>query len=140
MRNPAHRRTYPDAADRMRAAAEGWQKTRASRERNQRRREDRAERDREAQRRGDEYVAEIERGRKRRRKAATPRGKRRSTGGIRPRKRARVETESDSDDDLTMAELRQKVSGKRRQVQGIREQWLRDGLGGERGKKRKPGQ
>eukprot|EP01043_Picozoa_sp_COSAG02_P061399 COSAG02_NODE_8246_length_2643_cov_7.363601_3_plen_272_part_00 len=121
MRNPAFRRKYPDATDRMREAAKGWQQTRAGRERNQRRREERAERDREAERRANEYVAEIERGRKRRREAATtPRGKRRSTGGIRPRKRARPEAESDSDDELPIAELREKWAGKRRQVQDIR--------------------
>ena len=97
------------------------------------------ERSREAGERSARAVAQIERGRKRRRGATTPRGKRRSTiGGIRPRKRARAEPDSDdSDDELPIPELRQKWAGKRRQVQGIRNSLIEKGYGGERGKKRK---
>lgn len=132
MRNPDHMRNYPNATDRMREAAKGWQETRAGRERNQRRRDADAERRRAAGERSAAYVAEIERGRKRRRG---------STGALRPAKRARAAATVDSDDDenITVAELREQLRQQRREVDAIRRQWRRDGLG-ERGKKRKPGQ
>ena len=67
----------------------------------------------------------------------TPRGKRRSTAGVRPRKRARADV--DSDEELTVAELRAQLdrNQKRAKIQEIRQQWIRDGMGGERGQKRK---
>ena len=139
MSDPVHKRSYPNATDRMREAAIGWQQTRTDRERFQRRREDDAERRREAGERSAAYVAEIERGRKRRRGATTPRGKRRSTAGMRPRKRARADVDSD-DEDITVAELRAQLrdkNQKRAKIQEIRQQWIRDDMGGERGKKRK---
>jgi Arc/MetJ-type ribon-helix-helix transcriptional regulator len=137
MRNAARRNEYPAATDRMRAAAQAWQETRAGRERNERLRQDRAERSREAGERSARAVAQIERGRKRRRGETTPRGKRRSTAGMRPRKRARADVDSDSDDDLSIPDLREKWAGKRRQVQGIRKRLIEQGYSDERGKKRK---
>ena len=141
MRNAARRNEYPVATDRMRAAAKAWQQTRAGRERNQRTRDQRAERRQQAGQRSANAALQIERGRKRRRGATTPRGKRRSTAGMRPRKRARAEPDSDSDDeDITVAELRAQLrdkNQKRAKIQEIRQQWIRDDMGGERGKKRK---
>jgi Arc/MetJ-type ribon-helix-helix transcriptional regulator len=143
MRDPVHRRSYPNATDRMREAAIGWQQTRTDRERIQRRREDDAERRREAGERSAAYVAEIERGRKRRREAAAgrPAKRARATPVTRKRSRAAAADDSDSDDEeITVAELRAQLREQRAEVDRIRRQWKRDGLGDKRGKKRKPGQ
>ena len=140
MRDPVHRRSYPNATDRMREAAIGWQQTRTDRERFQRRREDDAERRREAGERSAAYVAEIERGRKRRRDAAAGRPAKRARTTPVTRKRSRAAAADDSDEEITVAELRAQLREQRAEVDRIRRQWKRDGLGDERGKKRKPGQ
>jgi hypothetical protein len=125
----------------MREAAIGWQQTRAGRERNQRRREDDAERRREAGERSAAYEAEIERGRKRRREAAAGRPAKRARATPVTRKRSRAAAADDSDvEEITVAELRAQLREQRAEVDSIRQQWIRDDMGSERGKKRKPGE
>ena len=88
-------------------------------------------------------MAEIERGRKRRREAAAgrPAKRARATPVTRKRSRAAAADNSDSDDEeITVAELRAQLREQRAEVDRIRRQWKRDGLGDQRGKKRKPGQ
>ena len=87
------------------------------------------------------YVAEIERGRKRRREAAAGRPAKRARATPVTRKRSRAAAADDSDDEeITVAELRAQLREQRAEVDRIRRQWKRDGLGDQRGKKRKPGQ
>jgi hypothetical protein len=134
MNNPAFRSKYPDATDRMRAAAEAWQNHRGRRDAVSQRKDDEAEqrkrrtvkasnarmqRDRATKKRkttqaAARKAARAEAVRRKRATDATGPIPKKSQYGLRSRKRAAPD--SDSDEEVTIAELRAQLTDARKRA------------------------